>query len=150
MSKDKTFKERPPRRKRGAPKGGTGISENDIVNGLIRHMGSRSRVAEELNVSPTSISHRIKKSEKLQDAIASVKDIFVDVAESVVYKRMVEYNDFKAARLVLERWGRDRGWGVEPQKVQMIEPEQSPTQQLDLSLKVREKLIEFILEPEKE
>jgi len=85
------------------------LTETQIAKALRKTLGNHSQTGKLLNVSQSAISQRVARSKKLQEVIKLTREKFIDMAESVIQKRLKAL-DFDAAVLVIRRLGYMRHW----------------------------------------
>ena len=79
--------------------------------------GNVSAVARAYNVPRSTVYGWIQSSEAARQALADEREAFVDVAESILYKRVVEDESDHAVFYVLNNMdaAKRRGWGPKSQ-----------------------------------
>ena len=80
-----------------------------LEKAIIESRGKITFAAAALSVSANAIRKRIKGHARLHRALLEARENRVDRAESVI-DNLLEMNHFGAAKLTLERQGKDRGW----------------------------------------
>lgn len=109
--------------KRGC-RNGPVLSIEDIARAIEASGGFLSYAAKALNVSPAAITHRVKKSKKLQDKLIEVKNGLLDFAEHALIKK-IKHEDLGAICFYLKCQGKHRGY-VEKQQLEHSGPEGGP------------------------
>lgn len=88
------------------------LSNASIANALEKSGGNMSAAADALGVNRSTICRRVQKNEALQEVVANAAETLVDVAESMLYKR-VRDGDMTAIAYALNNSpaAKRRGWG---------------------------------------
>jgi hypothetical protein len=91
--------------------------ESDQVRAALWHgAGNVTRAAKLLKVSPARLGHYLRRMPALREERLLAAEMIVDRAEGVILDAMADTDDpvrqDNAARFVLERIGRARGWGT--------------------------------------
>ena len=81
-----------------------------IKDALIKTRGNVTKTAESIGMTREALHARIAKDEDLQAALSEAREIRLDRAEKIVEDHL-DRNDLGAAKFVLSRLGRHRGWG---------------------------------------
>jgi hypothetical protein len=91
------------------------IPESEIAAALEKHFGNVSHVAKMFGINRSSLSTRIKKSERLTEVVKQARETMVDAGESALYKGILEGN-MTAVIFTLKCLGKDRGY-IEKQEI---------------------------------
>lgn len=91
------------------------VTDQEFAILLEKAGGFRSRLARQLGVSSSAISHRIKRSKYLSEACKTIEDAVLDMAEANLIKAAKEGEPW-AITFILKCKGRSRGW-IERQDV---------------------------------
>jgi hypothetical protein len=83
---------------------------SEIETALRASSGVVTAAASELCVTRQALQKRITRSAHLQAVVKDITEGKLDLAELVIY-REVARGDAATARWMLDRKGRDRGWG---------------------------------------
>lgn len=83
---------------------------NQIEKALRKNKGYLSYAAEDLGVTPSAISHRVRRSQRLRDAIEDTKEKYLDLAENIVHDEMNKNRSLTASIFYLKYQGARRGY----------------------------------------
>lgn len=86
------------------------VSNPDLIAALKKHKGNMSAAADEVGLDRTTVHERCTKNPMLIKFMASLRQRLLDRAEAVNDK-LIEEGDGTTARWVLDRLGKDRGYG---------------------------------------
>lgn len=86
------------------------LSESKVIEALNRGMGNISFAANILKRSHNEVRDFINKRPKLLQLKKNLDEQVIDVAEMLIYSKM-QKGDINAIKFVLEKKGRNRGWG---------------------------------------
>jgi hypothetical protein len=91
--------------------GPKGITEDDIAAAMEKNFGNELLTAMQLKCSPQNIRLRIAGSKRLLELRQHLKYDLRDAAKNVVAEAIIRKKDLRAAIFVLDRLGKDDGWG---------------------------------------
>lgn len=91
------------------------VTDQEFAILLEKAGGFRSRLARQLGVSSSAISHRIKRSKYLSEACKTIEDAVLDMAEANLIKAAKEGEPW-AITFILKCKGKKRGW-IERQEI---------------------------------
>jgi hypothetical protein len=80
-----------------------------VEDALKKTMGLQTQAAKMLGITPSAISHRIKRSPRLQRLIRDIQEEWLDTAEYELSKKM-RSGDLGALCFYLKCKGKDRGF----------------------------------------
>ena len=86
-------------------------TKREVVESIDGTFGVVSVASKRLGVTRATFYNYIERY-KLSDMLREERDKLVDMAEAKIAK-LVSDGDFRAVQMVLERMGRDRGWGIQ-------------------------------------
>ena len=86
-------------------------TKSEVVESIEGTFGVVSVASKRLGVTRATFYNYIERY-KLSDMLREERDKLVDMAEAKIAK-LVSEGDFRAVQMVLERMGRDRGWGIQ-------------------------------------
>lgn len=86
-------------------------TKGDVIECLEGTFGVVSVASKRLGVTRATFYRYIERF-KLKDTLHEEREKLVDMAEAKIAK-LVSDGDFRAVQMVLERMGRDRGWGIQ-------------------------------------
>lgn len=86
------------------------LTLNQIEKALRKNKGYLSYAAEDLGVTPSAISHRVRRSQRLRDAIEDTKEKYLDLAENIVHDEMNKNRSLTASIFYLKYQGARRGY----------------------------------------
>lgn len=86
-------------------------TKSEVVESIEGTFGVVSVASKRLGVNRNTFYNYIERY-KLSDMLREERDKLVDMAEAKIAK-LVSDGDFRAVQMVLERMGRDRGWGAQ-------------------------------------
>ena len=86
-------------------------TKREVVESIEGTFGVVSVASKRLGVTRATFYNYIERY-KLSDMLREERDKLVDMAEAKIAK-LVSDGDFRAVQMVLERMGRDRGWGIQ-------------------------------------
>lgn len=86
-------------------------TKGEVVESIEGTFGVVSVASKRLGVTRTTFYRYIERF-RLADMLREERDKLVDMAEAKIAK-LVSDGDFRAVQMVLERMGRDRGWGIQ-------------------------------------
>jgi len=122
MARERERKDGLPHGTRTGPKG---ITDKDIARALRKSRGVVAPAARALNVLRSNLQVRIANSEHLLKVQQQCKQVLLDDAEAIIYAAAIEKKDVTAARYILDRLGRERGF---KQTTDLATPEGKPLQ----------------------
>lgn len=110
-----------------------------LAQALRKCDGVPSATAKVLNCTPQAVRKRLRENPALQAIATECRESLVDLAQSKL-RKLVENEDFRAVKFVLETWGRDRGFA----RSLKLEPRVEPQARIVLMLPVnnRQPLLE--------
>lgn len=85
------------------------VTDEELAQMLQKAGGYKSRVALQLGVSISAITHRIARSEYLREACKTIEDTLLDMGEASLIKKVQEGEGW-AVTFFLKCKGRKRGW----------------------------------------
>lgn len=106
-----------------------GIPSQILAQALRKCDGVPSETAKVLNCTPQDVRKRLRENPALQAIATECRESLVDMAQSKL-RKLVENEDFRAIRFVLETWGRDRGFA----RSLKVEPKTEPRARVVLML----------------
>ena len=86
-------------------------TKREVVEAIDGTFGVVSVASKRLGVTRATFYNYLERY-KLSDMLREERDKLVDMAEAKIAK-LVSDGDFRAVQMVLERMGRDRGWGAQ-------------------------------------
>lgn len=86
------------------------FTKKTIIKAIENSFGVKLRIAARLGCARNTLDNYLKLYPELNQLIADESERVLDIAEEGLYDLMA-FGDFNAIRLVLERKGRNRGWG---------------------------------------
>ena len=119
------------------PKDKNAVYKQQIVDLIDEYTGNIAEVAHAIGLNPATV-RRFIKMEELEDYCKTVRqdrnELFVEAAETILTFVLNEKHSYpslalKAAMFILERLGKDRGWGaaitMNPELVELIKNQDS-------------------------
>ena len=85
------------------------VTDQEFAIMLEKAGGFRSRVAKQLGVTVSAVTHRIQRSEYLRDVCRTVEETVLDMAEASLLKA-AQNGEPWAVTFILKCKGRKRGW----------------------------------------
>lgn len=85
------------------------VTDQEFAVMLERAGGFRTRVAKQLGISASAVTHRIKRSKYLSDVCRTVEETVLDMAEAQLLKA-AQNGEPWAITFILKCKGRKRGW----------------------------------------
>lgn len=85
------------------------VTDEELAIMLEKAGGFRSRVAKQLGVSTSAISHRVKRSKYLTETVKTIEEAVLDLAEAMLIQKARE-GEAWAVTFILKCKGRKRGW----------------------------------------
>lgn len=85
------------------------VTEEQFAEMLRKAGGFRTRVAKQLGVTVSAITHRIKRSKYLTDVCQTIDETVLDIAEAALLKA-AQNGEPWAVTFILKCKGRKRGW----------------------------------------
>jgi len=79
---------------------------------LLRHFGNVTFAADDLDMPSASLSKRIRENPKLEEAKRWGEATLIHGCARLMAHEALNLKNWKAAKFILERKGRDEGWGV--------------------------------------
>lgn len=87
-------------------------TDEEIIEALQETKGIIYYAADLLGMTRSNLDNRIRKNEKLQEALIDAREGVIDLAEAKLFKKLDE-DQWNAIEFVLRRLGKNRGYGDE-------------------------------------